>query len=68
MVRGPEKVNEETKRNKEGSEEQIKAYRKEYGKIAMECEFRECKVKKCRRNKHRQTMKHIENEKIKERR
>ena len=43
----------------------IKASKKEYSKIEIDCEFGECKVKKCRWKVHIETRKHKNNEKVK---
>ena len=43
--------------------EQNKTIERNITKIEVDGEFCACKVKKCRWNKHIETMKHIENEK-----
>ena len=45
--------------------EKIKASKKEYSQIAIDCEFCECKVKKYRWKAHTETQKHKNNERIK---
>ena len=61
----PEKVKERSKKYRGENSEQIKAYRNEYNKIEIDCEFCECKVKKCRWKTHTETQKHENNEMIK---
>ena len=56
----PDQVKERNQRYKENGE-QIKAKRKEYTKNGIDCEFCECKVKKCRWKKQIETRKHKNN-------
>ena len=49
----------------ETNSEKIKAVRDEQNKIEIDCEFCECKVKKCRWKAHMETQKHTNNERSK---
>ena len=50
---------------REANLEKIKASKKEYSQIEIDCEFCECKVKKYRWEAHTETQKHKNNERIK---
>ena len=67
-IANPEKFREKDKRYRERNSEKIKASRKEYNKIEIDCEFCECKVKKCRWKAHTETEKHKKNEMIRKKR
>ena len=62
ILRNSEK---ERKRYREANLEKIKASKKEYSKIEIDCDFCECKVKKYRWKAHTETQKHNNNETIK---
>ena len=57
-IANPEKVRE---REKKQRNKQIKASKKGYNQIEIDCEFCECKVKKCRWKAHTETQKHKKN-------
>ena len=57
----PDKFREREKKYREANSEKIKASKKEYSKIEIDCEFCECKVKKCRWKAHMETQKHTNN-------
>ena len=61
----PDKFREREKKYREANSEKIKASKKEYSKIEIDCEFCECKVKKCRWKVHIETQKHKNNERVK---
>ena len=60
-----EKFREGRKKYREANLEKIKASKKEYSQIEIDCEFCECKVKKYRWKAHTETQKHKNNERIK---
>ena len=62
ILKKSEKKIKKIQRKKLGED---KASRKEYNKIEIDCEFCECKVKKCRWKAHTETQKHKNNEMIK---
>ena len=64
-IANPEKFREKAKKYRETNLEKIKASRKEYNRIEIDCEFCDCKVKKCRWKAHTETQKHKNNEMIK---